>query len=145
MFAKYLFIFFLAFTFSMPVFAQEAVTVSATRLELAGKMHEIWPIRTRIETAIEAVSESFPEEKRLEIKSAMRKAIQFDQVEEASIRAMAETFTEEELKAMIDFYGSEAGRSVSAKTADYEAALRPVLGQMLDKAMLDIRTGQTTP
>ena len=125
-----------------PAFAQDEAAIPAKRLELAQKMHEIWPIRTRVESAIDSVAESFPEEKRAEIKAAMRKSIQFDQLEEASIKAMAETFTEEELAAMIEFYGSETGRSISAKTANYELALRPIMVQMIDKAMLELRTGQ---
>ncbi len=140
---------------SAPTYAQEAdgtpvpaASVVApedavTRLALAQKMHEIWPIRTRIETAIQAVAREYPEEKQAQIKAAMRKSIQFDQVEEASIKAMAETFTEDELKAMIAFYGSDAGRSTSAKMQDYELSLRPIMTQMLDKAMLDLKTGMT--
>ncbi len=112
-----------------------------TRLELAQKMHEIWPVRTRIESALESVSQSFPEERRAEVKAEMRKAIQFKEVEEESIRAMADTFTVAELQAMLDFYGSETGRAVSAKTSDYEGALRPVLTRMMDKAMMSLRTG----
>lgn len=129
---------------AMPVSAQENTgsAIAPKRLELAGEMHQIWPIRTRIETALDSIAENFPEERRAEIKASMRKGIKFDQVEEASIRAMAETFTEEELVEMIKFYGSEAGRSISAKTGDYERALRPVFTQMLDKAALDLRTGQ---
>lgn len=131
---------------STPAFAQgEAAepAASAKRLELAGKMHEIWPIRTRMETAIDSVAEGFPEDKRVEIKAAMRKSVQFDQLEEASIKAMAETYTEEELTAMIDFYGSETGRTISAKTSQYEFALRPIMVQMIDKAILSLRTGQS--
>ncbi len=142
---KKIILFFCLFLLTAPAFAQEQqseIVVTPKRLELAGKMHEIWPIRTRIEAALEAASQNFPVERQSEVKAAMRKSIKFDQVEEASKRAMAETFTEEELEAMITFYGSEAGRAVSAKTGDYEAALRPVLIEMLDKAMLDLRTGQ---
>jgi len=114
------------------------------RMALAQKMHEIWPVRTRIESAINAVSQSFPPEKQAQVKASMRKGIQFDQVEEASIKAMANTYTKEELKAMIDFYGSENGIAISAKTADYEMAMRPVMVEMMDKAMLDLKLG-TTP
>lgn len=131
--------------FAAPAFAQDAAPaegdVSKSRLELAQKMHEIWPIRTRMETAINSVGEAFPEEKRAEIKAALRKNIKYDQLEEASIKAMAETYTDEELEKMIEFYGSETGRSISAKTADYETALRPIIVQMIDKAMLDLKTG----
>lgn len=136
---------------ALPVFAQEegtpvpekAQSVPQSRIDLAGQMHDIWPIRTRIESAIDSVSQNFPDERRAEIKAAMRKAINYDQIQEASIRAMATTFTDDELKAMIEFYGSDVGRSISAKTPEYENALTPIMVQMLDKAMLDLRTGET--
>ena len=121
--------------------AQEAV--SSKQLELAKKMHVIWPIRSRIETAIDMVAQKAPPAKQAEMKARMRKAIQFDQVQEESIKAMAQSFTEEELQAMIDFYGSDIGRSVSAKTQDYQALMQPVIVKMLDKAMLDLKTGMT--
>ncbi len=115
--------------------------VSAAAMALAKEMHEIWPIRTRIESAIDSVAQNFPPEKQAEAKAIIRRNIQFDQVEEESIRAMASTFTEEELRAMVDFYGSETGRGISSKTQDYEAAMVPVITKMMDKAMLDLKTG----
>lgn len=116
-------------------------TVSAARLDLARQMQDIWPIRTRIESAIESVAQNFPPEKQAEAKATIRKSIQYDQLEEESVQALASTYTEEELRAMIDFYGSETGRAISAKTVDYEAAIRPSLIKMMDKAMLDLKTG----
>ena len=111
------------------------------RLELSRKMHEIWPIRPKIENALEVVSQQVELTRRLEFKSGMRKAIQYDALEEASIDAMADIFTADELKAMINFYGSKEGRSVSFKTADYEKALIPLMTQMVDKALLDLKLG----
>lgn len=115
--------------------------VSKERLELAEKMHEVWPIRVRMERALDSVAESFPEERRTEIRATMRRSIQWTVLEDESIKAMAEIFTEEELQAMIDFYGSDVGRAVSSKTGDYEAALRPAITKMIDKALLDMRLG----
>ena len=138
---KTLSLFLMLFLLSVPAHAQDEGAVTKEQLTLAGKMHEIWPVRTRVETAIEAVSKNFPAEKQAEMKAAMRKNIKFDQLEEESIKAMAQTFTVGELQAMIDFYGSETGRAISAKTGDYEMALRPIMTKMMDKAMLDMRTG----
>lgn len=121
--------------------AEAETPVSKERLALAEKMHEIWPIRVRMERALDGVAENFPEERRTEIRATMRRSIQWSVLEDESIKAMADIFTEEELQAMIDFYGSETGRSISAKTGDYEMALRPVLTKMIDKAMLDMRLG----
>ena len=122
--------------------AQVVVCCDEYSIELAQKMHEIWPIRTRMESAIDSIAQGFPEAKQAQIKAAMRKSMKYDQLEEGSVKAMAETFTEEELEEMIKFYGSETGRSISAKTGMYEDALRPIMMEMIDKAMLDIRTGQ---
>lgn len=111
------------------------------RLALSHKMHEIWPIRPKIENALDVVSEQIQPDKRLEFKSGMRRAISFEALEEQSIEAMADIFTVEELRAMIDFYGSKEGRSVSHKTTDYEQALLPLMTKMIDKALLDSKLG----
>jgi len=93
------------------------------RLELSRKMHEIWPVRTKVERAIDSIGENVPAPDRAKFKATMRSAIKFQALEEASIDTMAEIFTEKELQAMIDFYGSKEGRSVSFKVGDYEKAL----------------------
>lgn len=111
------------------------------RLELSRQMHEIWPIRTKMEGALDTVSEQVPQQERLKFKAGMRKAIQFEALEEASIDAMADIFTSAELEAMIAFYGSKEGRAVSHKTSDYERALQPTLVKMIDKALLDVKLG----
>lgn len=132
--------------------AQEGVIESAddllgnkdyeARLELSRQMHEIWPVRPKIEAVLDRIIEQVEPQNRLRFKSAMRKAIKFNALEEASIDAMADIFSEAELKAMIAFYGSKEGRSVSFKTDDYERALQPVMTKMIDKALLDTRLGQ---
>lgn len=143
---------------SYPVMAQEAAKAETQpekpvlsdaeqkeRLALAEQMHEIWPIRIRMENAIDKIVKAVQEDKQAEVKAAMRKSMQYDKLREESIKAMVETFTAEELKAMIAFYGSDTGRSISAKTPDYEAAITPALSSMMDKAMLDLRTGTEGP
>lgn len=152
---------FLSFLFTVPVQAQEdADAVLAeqeakketikpieddgnyeVRLELSEKMHEIWPIRPRIESALDDIAEQIPPGDQLKFKAAMRKAIEFQALEQASIDAMADIFSEKELEAMIAFYGSKEGRSVSHKTGDYEKALQPVMIKMIDKALADVKLG----
>lgn len=130
---------------SFPAFAQEIPAPaddSAQRLELSEKMHDIWPVRTKVEDALDIASESFPEEERAKFKAGMRKAIKYDQLEEESIAAMAKLFTAAELQAMVNFYGSPEGRAVAAKTDDYMRALEPVMTRMLDQALIEVRTGQ---
>jgi len=111
------------------------------RLELATRMHEIWPIRMRVESALDAVAGGFPPERQAEGKARLRQSVKYDLLEEESIKSMADIFTAQELQAMIDFYGSEVGKSISTKTADYELLMRPAMVRMLDKAVLDLRLG----
>ena len=165
---RYFLLFAFAITLSFPVFAQEKAnfvvvapevskgeiepaddTVKMSedaayeaRLKLSRDMHEIWPVRPKIERALDKIAEQIEPQNRMRFKSAMRKAINFNTVEQTSIEAMADIFTADELKAMITFYGSKEGRSVSFKTDDYERALQPVLVKMLDKAILDTKLGQ---
>lgn len=120
-------------------------SLAEQRLALARQMHEIWPVRVRVEDALDIIGENIPEENRLAFKAQMRKNIQFDLLEQESIKAMADIFSVKELQKMVEFYGSPEGRAVSAKTDDYERALGPVMTKMMDKALLDTKlgTGQT--
>ncbi len=130
-----------------PVMAQDETLPEDfdQRLELAAKMHEIWPVRPRVEEALDMAAQSFDWQNRPAFKAQMRRAINFDQLNEDSIKAMAEIYTAPELEAMIAFYGSPEGRAVSAKTGDYSAALQPVITRMLDQALMDVRTGTSAP
>lgn len=132
---------------SVPAMAQEdasaAPDTDTARVALAQQMHDIWPVRPRVEAALNVIAETLPEENRLAFKAQMRKSIQFDLLEQESVKAMADIFTQDELKKMVEFYGSSEGRSISAKTEDYEIALRPVLMRMMDRALLDTRLGGT--
>lgn len=111
------------------------------RLELSKQMHVIWPVRPKVEAAIDVVGEQAPQAERARFKAAMRRAMDFEALETKSIETMADIFSVAEIEAMIAFYGSKEGRSVSFKTGDYEAALQPLLLQMVDKALLDTRLG----
>ncbi len=111
------------------------------RLKLSRKMHEIWPMRPKVENVLDNVAEQIEPQNRLRFKTAMRKSIKFDALEQASIDAMADIYTVKELEAMIAFYGSKEGRSVSYKTDDYERAIEPTLTKMIDKALLDVKLG----
>lgn len=120
----------------------------AARMALAVRMHEIWPVRTRVEDAIAIVAENVPAAERDAFITRMRKTIDQKTLEQESIKAMAQVFTTAELQAMVNFYGSAEGRAVSEKTEDYMAILQPVMVKMLDSALLDMRTGaplQSTP
>lgn len=160
---KYFSLLFLSFSLALPVaYAQDTEVVDEVateekapikdieaddnyeeRLTLARQMHEIWPIRVKVESALDRIAEQIEGPQRLRFKAAMRQAIKFEALEQGSIDAMADIFTAKELDAMIAFYGSKEGRSVSYKTSDYESAIEPLLIKMIDKAILDTKLGKS--
>jgi hypothetical protein len=120
---------------SLPEDAGEA------RLVLAERMHEIWPTRQRVERAVAQIASRMPEEEAQAFREVMRLAIDFSKLEEISIQAMADTFTVAELKAMVTYYGSEAGQGAESKTSRYVEKIQPAITRMVDKALMAYRTG----
>lgn len=131
---------------SVPAFAKDKIEADTDptyerRLELAKEMHEIWPTRLKVEQALDRATVGLPEERRAAFKAAMRKAIKYKVLEEDSIDAMVKLFTVEELEDMVKFYGSSNGRAVSLKIDAYQAEIAPSFTRMMDKALMDIKTG----
>ncbi len=127
---------------------EEAATTDAAddptyerRLALAKEMHEIWPVRLKVESALDRAARGAPPQRRAAFKAAMRHAIKFEVLEEESIDAMVKIFTTEELQEMVAFYGSPTGRSISAKIDEYQSELSPSFTRMMDKALMDVKTG----
>ena len=112
------------------------------RQELAQTMHDIWPVRLQVEEALEDLALAYPSHQRAIFKSAMRKAIKYKELERSSVNAMAENFSQEELQAMVNFYGSKVGRSISAKIDDYQQLVEPSITRMLDAALMDVKVGR---
>lgn len=111
------------------------------RLNLAKVMHEIKPARQQIDVAIEMVSKRLPVDQREDFVGRMQKIFDYDKLEELSIKAMAEVFTEKELQKMVDYYGSKEAISADKKMPVYQSVMQPEITKMLDEALLEVRTG----
>ncbi len=131
------------------VFAQETGnSVSAAmeqKIELAERMHEIRPARAQIDDAIDSISKRLPASERGKFLVSVRDAIDYEQIERHSIESMAEVFTVEELEAMVEFYSRPVTRNISDKFSEYHQLMQPEIVRMLDKAMMEMRTGGTAP
>jgi|GEM_PF-1206822 len=111
------------------------------RLALSRKMHEIRPTSRQIEAAIDLIAEKVPLSDRAKFKARALAAIDQKKLEETSVNAMAEVFTNAELQAMIDYYSKAEARSIAEKMTLYQGMIQPEITKMMDKAMLDLRTG----
>jgi len=128
---------------AMPAFATSAGNGPdfAERLQLATKMHEIRPAKDQIAEAVNAASNRLPQATRADFGAAMMKSIDIPALEKQSIEVMAQTFTKVELEKMVSYFGSPEAKVIAEKLAIYQAAMNPVIIQMLDKAAMEARTG----
>lgn len=113
----------------------------AERLALAQKMHEIRPAKQQIEDAVTAAANRLPAANRDEFKAQIMKAIDVPMLEKKSIEAMAQTFTVPELKKMVDYFGSPEAQKIAEKLVVYQSIIMPEITAMLDKAIMEARTG----
>lgn len=115
---------------------------AALRLDLAERMHKIRPARTQIDSAIEQVAQgNVPPQEQQAFILSMKRIIDYKALEKASIQTMAETFTYPELKAMVDYYEKPEASSANEKFPEYQKKISPLIYQMLDRAIMQVRTG----
>lgn len=130
---------------SFPAFAQDLESSISPdyqkRAELAKEMHKIRPIRLQIEEAMDVLAQDYPVPERVAFKAGIRKSIQFDKLEQESIKIMVDLYTVEELQAMVGFHGSQEGRAIYAKESDYISQMNPLMTRMIDKAIMNARLG----
>lgn len=125
--------------------AQEGDPALSARVELARELHEIRPLDDHITAAIRDISQRYPEAQRGVFVERMERAFDSERLTALSVDVMAETFTDAELQAMISYFGSPEGQSISEKMPVYQALLEPQLVRLIDQAMMDLRAGRSAP
>ena len=113
------------------------------RLNLARTMHNIRPAREQVNDAIDRVAATLATSQQQVFKDTMRRVLDYRTIENISINAMAETFSVEELEAMVAYYSTPEAQSISEKYAQYEQQVSPEIVRMIDKAMMRVKTGGT--
>lgn len=111
------------------------------RLALARRMNEIDPASVQLDDAIVTIAARLPIAERKGFEIAMKKILDYKTLETTSIEAMAETFTRDELQAMVTYNESPQARSIARKFPAYQARIQPKVFEMLDRAMMQVRTG----
>lgn len=106
------------------------------RLVLARKMHEIRPAKDQINETIDRAVAMMPEDQRADMRDKMQKAIDYKTIEQTSIDAMAEIFTEAELQKMIAWYGSPEALAVAKKIPLYQQKIAPEIIKSLSTVVM---------
>ncbi len=114
----------------------------AKRIELAQEMNKIRPAKTQVREAVGKIAENLPPLDRDRFLRMVDNGFDFDKLEKTSTETMAGLFTVEELQKMVDYFGSPEGKAISEKLPQYQAKLQPEIIKMLDKAMMEQRTGK---
>ncbi len=112
------------------------------KIELATEMHKFRPSKIQVNSAIDQIASAYPSSTREAFKTSMRRVLNYKAIEKISIDAMAETYTQEELEAMVGYYSKPEAQSATEKYSDYAGKVRPELIKMIDKAMMRIKTGE---
>ncbi len=112
------------------------------RLALAKRMHELRPVRDQVDGAIAQYAQTRPQNERDSFRIAMRNVFNIKALEKISEDAYVETFTVEELRAMVGYYSMPEAQSASEKFGDYAAIIYPEIVRMLDRAAIRLKTGQ---
>ena len=111
------------------------------RLMLAKELQKVWPVKEQVENAVEAYLIEWPEEERAAQREAVEEALNIKVLEKVSVDAYAQTFTAQELQALLDYYSNPAAKTAEAKREDYFRLVYPEIIKMLDKAMMRVRLG----
>lgn len=133
-----LFIFIALLVFSVPVFAAAQPADIKERTALAREFHKVRPLKPQIDETLASFGASLPKEGKANYQRDIQKVFDYKSVEEASVKAMAETYTVPELKAMIEYYSKPEAHSAAAKNSEYVTKYKPAVRAALDRAMTDL-------
>lgn len=128
-------------------FAQDAAATKVDpaemqeRLKYAAAFQDVRPVRDVINESFETVSLTLPEAEREEFMRFVQLRVDYDKIEELSIKTIAELYTVPELKAMIAYYGSQDGKTAEAKAASYTDKISPEITKVIDAALMDAKYG----
>ncbi len=114
----------------------------AKRLDLATKMADLSPPRDVVEIAINQIISTAPAAEQQELRSKMMSAYDFDGFRQTVIKSMADTFSEAELQAMVDYNSTPESKSIAKKMSAYQAKIRPDMTKKMDVALMVARTGR---
>lgn len=143
-------LFSLIIMISVPATAQEQGGDDfPQRLALAQQMLEIRPAKRQLESAINSYISNYmfayAERDQQIFRTAMLKVMKPKGLEKVTIDAYAETFTLDELTAMVEYYSKPEAQSARKKQGELDKKIAPEIVQMLDKALMKVRTRPKTP
>ena len=103
------------------------------------------PLTDEVKDSINAIVNTYPEGSRETVRQTIFKSFDFVALNEKSIALMSEIFTEDELRALVEFHSKPEARSIAEKMPIYQKLLAPEIVKSLDASMMALRTGESAP
>lgn len=124
---------------AFPAWAQDAGR--AERMELAKKLNEVNPVAEQVKQTIGRVGGNWGLSEKEKFQNEMMGKIDIKKVEQISMDALVDTFTKEELTAMLEYYSKPEAASIMSKMPVYQGLVQPGISREIDKALMALRTG----
>ena len=129
------------YLYPLPVQAQVSAENAEQRMELSRQLHEIKPIKPRIDKSIDNIARQMKNTDQRAFAATVKRILNYNAIKTASIKAMADIYTLEELEAMIEYYSKPEAKSAAEKQDEYQERVSPEITKMMDKALMEMRTG----
>lgn len=122
-----------------PAFAQD--TDASERWALAEKVNAANPVTRQMEASVLRIATEWGLAEKEKFRREMMATIDLPAMEKASVQAMADTFTKEELTVMLEYYSRPEAAKIMEKMPVYQGLLQPGIAREIDKALMKLRTG----
>ena len=119
--------------------------LAADKMQLAKEYVATVPVENEVRMAIEHMAQQMPAEQRVLFRQLGEKSIDYNRLRAEAEKAVAETFTESEIKAMTDFYSSPEGQSVRQKMPEYDKRMEPVMTSILQDFVKKLQENNVLP
>ena len=114
------------------------------RIGLAQQILAVNPVRDQVRGAIEQfVARAMPMASQADketLKFQLIQIINVKAIEDVSLRAYADVFTQSELEVMLDYYSKPEAKTAREKMPQLNEIIGPEIVKMLDKAVMKART-----
>jgi hypothetical protein len=125
---------------AVPVFADDRKDQLAIEYLELSKTKESFDIT--IETYVDQLSSQNPSANKKKLREFFEAYMGWGVLKKPTIKIVADSFTEEELLEINNFYKSKTGKALAEKTPALSAAISKLIGENLNKAMGTIGTIQ---
>ena len=115
--------------------AAETADTPENRLAAAKQYLRVSPIQEMMDDMTEKISLTMPLEQRREFVDLMKRRVQMDVIEQATINGLVKHFTVREIEALAAFYGSPEGKAITKKMGVYMADVMPIIQREIQRAV----------